>query len=608
MKFYKALRLNRYEDNCIFITFDINEREWTALENVLIRSYHTDVIENGNSFKLVAKTTTNDAGTSTTIIPGPVTIEEKAKKTNDVKARNLDTMSLDDLYNNFKIAKQEVRGTTSTNTSSQNMAFVPSPSLNSTSEVPTVFEVSTANPQVSTTNLSDATVYAFLANQPNGSQLVHEDLEQIHEDDLEEMDLKWQLAILKYRVPINQENKTRNQETTRMTMNMEDTSSKAMVEINGASFDWSYMADDEAPTNMAFMALSDSELYTDNTLSYSVVPPPYTGRFSPLRIDLSRTSLPEFAEPSVKSYRVTPIKVESDEEDEVESPPEERKNVEPSVNKVEVEIPKQNDKPARRPVKYAEINLIADASSSLVEDCWELNVRSIPTFSVVFPLPVMCSYCQKKFPLLEESSHCQKKFPLEIYPTLLTSRSLMEDMLHLGGAKGGKINGKGTIRTATKDETSRILKSFITEIENLVDKKVKIIRCDNGTKFKNRVMNEFCEEKGIKRKYSVARTPQQNGVAKRRNKTLIEIARTMLADSKLPITFWAKAVNTTCYVHNRVLVVKPHFKTPYELFRGRTPALSFMRPFGCHVTILNTLCNTPKLVRIRISGLGRVTS
>ncbi|GJU56448.1 putative ribonuclease H-like domain-containing protein [Tanacetum coccineum] len=94
----------------------------------------------------------------------------------------------------------------------------------------------------------------------------------------------------------------------------------------------------------------------------------------------------------------------------------------------------------------------------------------------------------------------------------------------------------------SKDETSDILKSFITQIENLVDKKVKIIRCDNGTEFKNRVMSEFCEKKGIKRKFS-----------------------------------------------NKVLVVKPHNKTPYELFRGRTPALSFMRPFGSHVTILNTL-------------------
>ncbi|GJV00804.1 putative ribonuclease H-like domain-containing protein [Tanacetum coccineum] len=141
----------------------------------------------------------------------------------------------------------------------------------------------------------------------------------------------------------------------------------------------------------------------------------------------------------------------------------------------------------------------------------------------------------------------------------------------------------------SKDETSGIFKNFITEIENLVDKKVKIIRCNNGTEFKNRVMNEFCQQKCIKREYSVARTPQQNGVAKRRNRTLIEAARTMLADYKLPIIFWAEVVNIACYVQNRVLIVKPHNKTPYELFRGRTPALNFMRPFGCHVSILNTL-------------------
>ncbi|GKF64534.1 ribonuclease H-like domain-containing protein, partial [Tanacetum coccineum] len=68
---------------------------------------------------------------------------------------------------------------------------------------------------------------------------------------------------------------------------------------------------------------------------------------------------------------------------------------------------------------------------------------------------------------------------------------------------------------------------------------------------------------------SVARTPQQNRVAERRNMTLIEAARTMLADSKLLTTFWAEAVNTACYVQDRVLVVKPHKKTPYELFNGQ---------------------------------------
>ncbi|GJY47567.1 hypothetical protein Tco_0436630 [Tanacetum coccineum] len=386
-----------------------------------------DVIENGNSFKPVAQTTTNADGTSTSLIPGPVTTKEKVQKKNDVKARSmllmalpnehlmtfnqykdaktlfaaiqtrfggneatkktqktllkqmyenfsapstesldsifnrlqkivsqlailgenisqedlnlkflrslpsewnthvvvwrnkpdLDTMSFDDLYNNFKIVEQEVKGTasSSSSSSSQNMAFVSSPS--STNEVNTAYGVSTANTQVSpastqvstastqvsTANLSDDTVYAFLASQPNGSQLVYEDLEQIHEDDIEEMDLKWQLALLSMRTrrffqktgrkitingsdttgydkskveyfnchnmgyfvreckgPRNQDRRNRNQDSSRRTVNVEETSSKAMVAIDGAGFDWSYMADDEVPTNMSLMAFSDSEL------------------------------------------------------------------------------------------------------------------------------------------------------------------------------------------------------------------------------------------------------------------------------------------------------------------------------------------------------------
>nr|GEZ83755.1 ribonuclease H-like domain-containing protein [Tanacetum cinerariifolium] len=146
----------------------------------------------------------------------------------------------------------------------------------------------------------------------------------------------------------------------------------------------------------------------------------------------------------------------------------------------------------------------------------------------------------------------------------------------------------------TKDETSGILRKFITEIENLKDLKVKIIRCDNKGEFRNKEMNDFCSQKGIKREFSNARTPQQNGVAKRRNRTLIEATRTMLADAKLLVTFWAEAVTTACYVQNRVLVNKSQNKTPYELFNGRTPAIGFLKPFGCHVMILNTLDNLGK--------------
>nr|GFA48407.1 putative ribonuclease H-like domain-containing protein [Tanacetum cinerariifolium] len=96
---------------------------------------------------------------------------------------------------------------------------------------------------------------------------------------------------------------------------------------------------------------------------------------------------------------------------------------------------------------------------------------------------------------------------------------------------------KWTFFLKTKDETSGILRKFITEIENIKELKVKIIRCNNKREFRNKEMNDFCPQKGIKREFSNARTPKYNGVAKKRNRTLIEAARTMLADAKLPITF-----------------------------------------------------------------------
>nr|GEY10258.1 putative ribonuclease H-like domain-containing protein [Tanacetum cinerariifolium] len=105
--------------------------------------------------------------------------------------------------------------------------------------------------------------------------------------------------------------------------------------------------------------------------------------------------------------------------------------------------------------------------------------------------------------------------------------------------------------TEPLDDIASVLKTFIVGLENLLSLKVKIIRCDNGTEFKNADLNQFCGLKGIKREFSVPRTPQQNGIAKRKNKTLIEAARTMLADSLLPIPFWTEAVNTACYVQNR---------------------------------------------------------
>ncbi|GJZ82055.1 putative ribonuclease H-like domain-containing protein [Tanacetum coccineum] len=234
----------------------------------------------------------------------------------------------------------------------------------------------------------------------------------------------------------------------------------------------------------------------------------------------------------------------------------------------------------------------ADESQVLLKVPRKNNMYSVDMKNIV---PKKCLTCLVAKATLDESMLWHRRLGHVNFKTInkLVKENLVRGLpikrFENDQTRVACLKGKQHKASSSKDETSGILKSFITEIENLVDKKVKIIRCDNGTEFKNIVMSEFCKKKGIKREFSIARTPQQNDVAERRNRTLIEAARTMLADSKLPTTFWAKVVNTACYVQNRVLVVKPHNKTPYELLRGRTPSLSSMRPFGCHVTILNTL-------------------
>ncbi|KAI3689360.1 hypothetical protein L2E82_47315 [Cichorium intybus] len=104
-----------------------------------------------------------------------------------------------------------------------------------------------------------------------------------------------------------------------------------------------------------------------------------------------------------------------------------------------------------------------------------------------------------------------------------------------------------TFENCNKSETAELLKRFIVLIENQTNQKVKGIRCDNGTEFKNAIQDQFCAKKGVQRQYSVARAPQQNEVAERRNRTLIDAARTMICDSKLPVFFWAEAINTAWY-------------------------------------------------------------
>ena len=104
---------------------------------------------------------------------------------------------------------------------------------------------------------------------------------------------------------------------------------------------------------------------------------------------------------------------------------------------------------------------------------------------------------------------------------------------------------------AGKNETSLILTEHVKQLDRESEHKVKIIRSDNGTEFRNGSMEEFCKERGVKQEFSAPGTPQQNGVVERKNRTLIEAARTMLDEAKLPTYFWAEAVQTACFTQHR---------------------------------------------------------
>ncbi|GJX67564.1 ribonuclease H-like domain-containing protein [Tanacetum coccineum] len=241
---------------------------------------------------------------------------------------DLEPMSMNDLYNNLKVYEPEVKGMSSSSSSTQNMAFMSSSNNNTSNTneaVNTAHGVSTASTQVNAANstnidnLSDAVIYAFFASQPNSPQLIYKDLQQIHPDAMEEMDLRWQMAMLNMRSKVeyynsqkrghfarecralrNQDNK--NKESSRRSVPVETSTSTAMVSCDDLGrYDWSDQAE-EWPNYalMAFSSLSLNSEIVDNCKkglgyeNYNVVPPPYTGNFIPPTPDLSFIGLDEF--------------------------------------------------------------------------------------------------------------------------------------------------------------------------------------------------------------------------------------------------------------------------------------------------------------------------
>ncbi|GJY37185.1 retrovirus-related pol polyprotein from transposon TNT 1-94 [Tanacetum coccineum] len=138
-----------------------------------------------------------------------------------------------------------------------------------------------------------------------------------------------------------------------------------------------------------------------------------------------------------------------------------------------------------------------------------------------------------------------------------------------------------------KSQAPETIMSFIKRVKNQIDIKVKQLKTDNGTEFRNSILVNFCDEKGISQKKSSPYTPEKNGVAERKNRTLIEATRTMLSGSIFSKQYWTEAVATACYTQNRSTIVKRHLKTPYEIFHKRIPNINFLHVFGCPVYIHN---------------------
>ncbi|GJZ44337.1 ribonuclease H-like domain-containing protein [Tanacetum coccineum] len=299
---------------------------------------------------------------------------------------DLETLSMDDLYNNLKIYEAEVMGSSSTSQNTQNIAFVSSNITGSTNEaVKTAHGVSAANSKDNAStlpnvdSLSDVVIYSFFASQSNSSQLDNEDLKQIDPDDLEEMDLKWQMAMLTMRArrflkktrrnlghfareckaPKHQDN--RNREITRRTVPFEETTdAKDLVAQDGFG-----SSSSDTKVNDKYKTCE----------GYHVVPPPYTGNFMPSKPDLvladkdeyvftkSVTSVPIVATSEVKTSESKPKSVsepliedwisDSENENETEFKSKQRK---PSFAKVEFVKSNEHVKSPRESVKKVENN------------------------------------------------------------------------------------------------------------------------------------------------------------------------------------------------------------------------------------------------------------
>ena len=144
-----------------------------------------------------------------------------------------------------------------------------------------------------------------------------------------------------------------------------------------------------------------------------------------------------------------------------------------------------------------------------------------------------------------------------------------------------------TLFLPSKDKVFEEFQVLISLLEKSLDTSLMAIRSDHGSEFQNASFLEYCRKKGITHNFSAPRTPQQNGVVERKNRTLESMSRTMMISNKVPRHFWAEAVNTACYILNRAMIRPQLNKTSSELLRGRKPNISHLRVFGSKCFVLN---------------------
>ncbi|KAI3728871.1 hypothetical protein L6452_17516 [Arctium lappa] len=219
------------------------------------------------------------------------------------------------------------------------------------------------------------------------------------------------------------------------------------------------------------------------------------------------------------------------------------------------------------------------------------SVRGLPVLR--FQKDHLCQDCEKG--KMKKASHKPKPEPCT---------SAILDILHVdlcGPMKTKSIGKKRYVLVIvddysrytwvkffkSKDETPEVLITLIKTIQTNKQNQVKVVRSDNGTEFKNNTLQAFYDSQGIQQQFFAARTPQQNGVVERRNRTLVEAARSMLAYSGFPLSHWAEAVSNACHTQNRSILHRRFNKTPYELMNGIKPNVKYFKSFGFKCYVLN---------------------